>query len=228
MDNFYLGAYWGDRRESLSECADRLAQCLTALGEIDDLLQNWYLRGKSRTSATMPVGLDPEVLGGLLAKGVNRRDVGGEVLDDLGFSIDLWNRARPAIAMGGTVGAHAVASGVVNSFTIELPTPNGEAERLFEPGAAQRILESIVDAWEPAWATWTSARLRNLQYTTAPTPVLGWMTYFSRPISVDLDEATVKPLGQGAILTLGGDAQSVREEDLIAAREHLSALGALS
>jgi hypothetical protein len=101
MGPFYLGAYWGSRRESSLRCGQRLAACAARLGEIDEALGSWFRRAVSKAAAKTPVDLDAESLGRLLAQGVNRRDGDGEVIEELGFSAGLWNRTRQLSAWPG-------------------------------------------------------------------------------------------------------------------------------
>lgn len=173
-EGFYLGAYWGSRRESLPACADRLTTCLGRLGEIDPSLASWFERARSRRAATSEVALEPESMRNILNKGVNRRDEDGRVLAELGYSVGLWNRAKPTIGLGCTVGAHPSSKGILNCFVLDFPPPEAEAQRLYEPSVAKAILEVIVEAWEPSWATWTSHSLLRSRLATSgalePTP----------------------------------------------------------
>lgn len=110
MEPFYLGAYWGSRREPLAECAVGLARFLSRLSEIDEALARWYRRGARKADAKTPVRADAESLAKLLAEGINRRDFGGEAIEHLGFAIGLWNRARPTVGLSATIGAYPAGS----------------------------------------------------------------------------------------------------------------------
>lgn len=228
MDAFYLAAYWGSRRESSSRCGERLAHSLASLGEIDEAFGSWFRRGASKAAAKTPVALDPESLGRLLAQGVNRRDVDGEVIEELGFSLGLWNRATPAIGLSGTMGAHPSYEGVLNSVVFEFPPPVDEALRLYEPRVAGAIFDVIIEAWEPDWATWTTHTLRNVQSAASREPVVGWMTYLTTPIGSDLPGVTSRSLLGGTVIVIGQDANRVDEAAVLAARGQLAKVSALS
>ncbi len=145
MEPFYLGAYWGSRKESSLRCGQRMAGCIARLSKIDEALGSWFRRGVSKAAAKTPVELDAESLGKLLAQGVNRRDVGGDAIEELGFSIGLWNRARPAVGLSATVGAHPSFQGVLNSFVLDFPPPEAEALRIYEPSLAEAIFNAVVE-----------------------------------------------------------------------------------
>jgi hypothetical protein len=46
-----LGAHWGDRKESLEECAGRAVECFRRLANCDDAFARWFGLGKSRKEA---------------------------------------------------------------------------------------------------------------------------------------------------------------------------------
>jgi hypothetical protein len=221
VEAFYLGAYWGSRSESSLECSERLQHCLTSLGQIDPALSSWFRRGASKAAAKTPIELDLESLNELLIGGRSRRDFGGEVIEELGFSVGLWNRAKPVIGLSTTVGAHPSFPGVLNSFVLNFPPPETDALRLYEPGVAQAILEAVVEAWEPAWATWSSPSLRAAQGAGPREPVLGWMTYFDAPATDALPDLASRPLLQGRVIQIGAGAAAVNELDVLSLRQQL-------
>jgi hypothetical protein len=84
---FYLGLYWGARCEPVEVCAGRLASCLASLGRCSVSLGSWSTRAGD-------VDADADALRELLLAGVNRRDAGASPIEELGFSVGLWNRDR--------------------------------------------------------------------------------------------------------------------------------------
>lgn len=149
MDAFYLGAYWGSRPESSRRCGERLATCLARLGEIDEALAAWFRLGASKAAARTPIELDAASLDQLLVQGVNRRDLDGEIIEELGFSFGLWNGSRPAVGLGGGVGGYPSVAGLLNSIVFNFPPPEDEAARLYEPPVAAAIFDAVVEAWAP-------------------------------------------------------------------------------
>ena len=227
MDPFYLGAYWGSRRESSRRCGGRLATCLVGLGEIDEALAAWFRRGARKAAAKTPVELDAASLDEFLAQGVNRRDVGGEVIEELGFSVGLWNRSRPAVGLSGTVGAHPSFGGVLNSIVFDFPPPQDEAARLYEPAVAAAIFDVVVEAWAPDWATWTSHSLRSVQGAAPREPVIGWMTYLTSPVATELPNATTRSLLGGTVIEVGSQVDELGGAAVLDARTRLAKAGAL-
>ena len=227
MDPFYVGAYWGARPESSHRCAERFARCAARLGDIDEVLGSWYRQGANRAAAKMPVDLDPEPLSRLLSQGQNRRDVGGEVIQELGFSFALWNGAIPAVGMSGTVGAHPATPGVLNSFVLDLPPPSPAARRLYEPRAAEAVFDAVIEAWEPDWATWTSHALRSAQDAAPREPVVGWITYLCASALKNSVGIAARPLLRGVVIRVGEDVTGAEEKKVLAMRARLSKAGVL-
>lgn len=227
MEPSYIGAYWGSRPESASQCGERLARCIAALANIDPALGAWFERGASKASAKTPVELAAPALGELLAKGRNRRDFGGEAIEQLGFSVGLWNRARPVVGLSGTVGAHPTVPGILNSFVLELPALDEESAGLYVPGAAVTLIQAVVEAWDPDWATWTTHGLRNSQESAPREPVIGWLTYL-RNVGVEAMPVASESLGDGVLICAGRDFAAVDEAAVGAVRQHLQRASALN
>lgn len=229
MEPYYLGAYWGNRRESSLRCGERFAQCVARLGEIDEALGAWFRRGASKAAAKTPVELDAESLGRLLAQGRNHRDVDGEVIEELGFSFGMWNRATPTVGLSGTVGAHPSFPGVSNSFVLDFPPPEAEGLGLYDPHVARSIFDTVVEAWEPEWATWSTPALRGVQGVGAQEPVVGWMTYLNVTVRDDLlDDASLRSLVGGTVITIGKAPGAATPHAVSEVRKRLKRAGALA
>src|SRR5947209_17211529 len=93
--SYYIGAYWGIRKETLEECTHRLAGFLMCLAECDPCFAHWFKKGASRKEAlTHEINPNIATLQTLLLAGRNRTDIGHKVIEELGFRVGLWNGAR--------------------------------------------------------------------------------------------------------------------------------------
>jgi hypothetical protein len=201
----FLGAYWKARRESIDECADRLMRFLVALSSCDEVLTNWFEKGRSRKQALQKqVDIqNRDQLLKLLDRGRNKRDIGGTVIDELGFSVDLWNGKDSA--MGILCGAYA--SYVSNSVTFHLPEDLGD---LRQPERMTSVLVAVVEAWEPDWAGVMSRDAMNARGFNARVPFVDWMLYLSGRLGSKIPAlprpATVQPVGElGSIIMVQGE-----------------------
>lgn len=230
--SFYLGAYWGPRREDDAECARRLGRCLEAIATYSPLFADWYDVRDGVTAAAPPpadwviVPRSDDSLAKRLRRGVNRRDTTGEPVHELGFSLRLWN-LKEREAGGGNLSVHCggCSEHLLNSFLLDLP-PRQIEPGVYQPPTARGLMEAVIDCWQPDWATWTSRALRRLQRRddTAPAKPLGWATYFSaRPGSAhDLPPgAALHALGRGWLLTIGDDPADVPADLVLAVRDSL-------
>jgi hypothetical protein len=145
----FLGAYWAQRKESRDQVAARIAIFLDRISRCDPLLVAWFLKGKSRLSAGVP--LETTSAGIALRLEVNRRDVGGDLIAELGFSLGAWNGSD--ISLAATLGAFSpyVQNAVVLSFDGTLPTKTTREWRY--------LLDGAVEAFAPDHAVVTSAEL---------------------------------------------------------------------
>jgi hypothetical protein len=184
-ERFHLGAYWGDRRESVEKCAERSADFLAGLGACDQCFAGWFRLGESREQARaheVPANVD--ILRAELAAGRNRRDTDGAVIEDLGFSLWLWNGAdNDEEAAGLHIACGGYSGAVPNVCSVDLPRGGDAAERVLRGETLTCVIEAAVSSWEPDWARVISNRHLDwyLDHTEddAVKPVIGWLTYLS-------------------------------------------------
>ncbi|MGI4823598.1 MAG: Imm52 family immunity protein [Janthinobacterium lividum] len=87
----YIGAYWGNRPQTLDECASSLIVFLTNLKKYnEELFGNWFEQGMSKKAAlSKPVEIDREVLSKLISKKKK-----GFEYPDTNYRLSLWNGAK--------------------------------------------------------------------------------------------------------------------------------------
>lgn len=227
MESSRIGAYWGPRRESASECAERLAGCMTAIGRVDPALQAWFKRGASRAAANDPIDVGAAALTELLLAGVNRTDFGGEVIEELGFGVGAWNRTRPEVGMSAKLGLYSPNPGLMNSLVLVVPALDDGAGALYRPESAARVIESIVAAFDPDYATWTTNGWHAAQSPEPREPVVGWLTYLRGAEPLKLPVGTTEPLGEGILIRAAGEFSAVETDTIIGIRQFLQRKKAL-
>jgi hypothetical protein len=231
--SWYLGAYWGPRREAAEQCARRLRRCLDAIAPHGRLIGQWYHeRDAVRTPSPRPENWTPVPLGEpelaeLLARGINRGAGTEKPMLELGFQTGFWN-LKDDEEGGAGISAHCGSwseHAPPNNFLLDLPAPEFAPE-LYQPHTARALMETVVECWQPDWATWTSRALRRAQRRgdAPPAKPLGWATYFSAPSELPSDlppGSTSERLGTGWLITIGGDPGEVPVELLLAVRDAL-------
>lgn len=228
---FVLGAYWGPRRESVDACAMRLSRCLRELGSAHEVLASWYRKGTGRAARQKPpVATDVESLRDLLLAGRNRTDFGREVIEELGFSVDLWNRNPVEVGLGIHCGSHTTVAGIMNSFVLDLPKPDASSAPLFSRDVAGGLVRTAAWCWEPDWAVLTTSSLRERQAAGPREPSVGWVTYLRdpRPIPNTLPTGVIaERLNGGTLLLVGGSAEDVPVDTVDSLRDDLTRAGTL-
>lgn len=179
-ETYYIGAYWGARGDSVSACADRLAQMLMELEACHELLALW-IRGGSSFRNAQKRKLEPrrEVLAPLF-KACDLKDPQG-----LGYLCSIWNAQIDRdkhISARITCGKGPERSGLSNVVVIDLPNPSGANTILYQPDVLLSAVRAVVRAWDPDWSVVMSRAHRNM--ITDPDnpkpegkPYVGWMTY---------------------------------------------------
>ncbi len=170
IEVYYVGAYWGVRRELVDECAQRAANTLSCLARGDIGLGGWYKTARSRRSSLKhEVTPDIAILRSLLLSGRVRSDFSRQTLDELGFSLDIWSpgaRDAESAALTLRCGSFAPAPGV-NSCVLTLPYEGPIAERILRVPVLTAVMECIVSAWEPDWGVVTSQLYQRMATTDA-------------------------------------------------------------
>lgn len=207
---FYLGAYWGPRRESAAARARRLADCFARLGACSELLGSWREKVDRKEQAShTAVSSESEALRELMLAGVNRRDADGSPIDELGFSVGLWNGDREAaIGLSISCGGWASTPGVMNAFVLDLPPRlPGPTAQLYELDTALAIMRAVVEAWEPDWATLTSYELAAALDPAPREPSVGWVTFLSdrRALPGDVPVPFCERLSSKGVLLVAAD-----------------------
>jgi hypothetical protein len=206
-ESYYLGAYWGLRRESVEACATRLSRHLGCLAQCDPLFSDWFLQGRTRRDASnRKIDTDPQTLAIWLAKGVSRTNTGHATMAELGFHMGLWTGGRSnadSASLMLNCGCYSAAVGM-NSCLLELPHGRAVADRLFESSSLIALMSCAVASWDPDWALVSSIELdRAMPAQLGNAPRLGWLLYLADRLG------TIPALPSQALVTEMGDSGSL-------------------
>ena len=175
---FFLGAYWHARRESIDECTDRMHQMLSELSTCDEILATWYELGHSQKRALeKQINIsNRECLLKLLDGGRHKRDTDKTVIGELGFSAGLWNGGGKGkeVSLMVTCGSYSSNPHLGNCVTLNFPENLG---KLKQSKRMVAVLASVATAWEPDWAGVMSRNAMNERNFNARVPFVDWMIY---------------------------------------------------
>jgi hypothetical protein len=182
IDPFYAGVYWSARRESLQECARRVTAVLRALSGCNPSSARWFRKGMDRAGALQhEVAINEQSIATILLEGRVRGDYSGEVFEDGGFSLDLWNGASQGREMAISIRCGAYSPWLTNRVVLDLPLDRKESADIMNFLALRRILVVLVRCFKPDWGAVTHADLRDgILRTPTGEPTAGWLTYLSR------------------------------------------------
>jgi hypothetical protein len=154
----FVGAYWKQRKESREEVAARLVRFLSAAAGQGSLFSKWYLKGRTPSGARTPLSMDSTSIAKHLR--VNRRDVGGQEMTELGYRLAVWN--GNGVSLEATLGVTSpyVRNSVVLSFE------KGQ-DRLSKKDC-RTLIEAAVQAFDPEHAVITTAESLERSHATNP------------------------------------------------------------
>jgi hypothetical protein len=211
LRTFFVGAYWGPRREELIDCSSRAVTLLSDLADLGPTFSHWFAKKTSRRrgAALIPVEVDAPSLRELLSEGVNRRDSDRSVIEDLGFSLSIWN-GGPTNDNEALVSVDLACGGYspyVPNYSVISVQDLKSGSRLATLQMQIELMELLVRAMSPSWATVCSAELQAVTRRAIPdAPGVGWCLWLSgaSPGLVSLPaRATARATPDGGLTILG-------------------------
>lgn len=180
QDKYYVGAYWGPRKETALECARRAELFFHMLARCDPSFTQWYGAGRGfpRELPGWPVRPEMKELEAFFLKGRLRTDVGKEVIEELGFSQMVWNAKKESTEIHMSCGGYSW--GGPNSFLLYPPRQGTVRERLLRAPVLAEVLTSMATAWDPDFAMASSTEMVRLIEKGDFEVRVGWLTYLSR------------------------------------------------
>ncbi len=141
MGSCLVGVYWGARKESKEECAQRLKAFLRVLAQQSGGLAHWFKKTSSRKAAAKAAPIDCDTVESLLK--AHRRDIGGDVITELGFSFEAWTGfdTKTVASLAMKCGSYSQVVG--NYLVISFADSHNLPENLEE------ILQTAVSTFDP-------------------------------------------------------------------------------
>ncbi|WP_224241608.1 immunity 52 family protein [Hyalangium gracile] len=180
IETYYVGAYWGARKEDAGECARRLATVVQLLQPVDPLFASWFKGSKSLKQAlTRPLELEVSSLQQYIQRHLMRDDR-RQPMEDLGFSFSLWNGHQGGNDAWLSIGCGGYWEQGTNRCVLDAPNEGPGLERVLTTSFQVAALRALATAWEPDWGAAVSSAYRDMIKTKYPDVWPGWVTYFSR------------------------------------------------
>ena len=208
-ESYYAGAYWGPRKESPEECAQRAADFLNFLAPHDPLLAHWYKPARAVKDARKHPLMPPDVptLTEMFRRGINR-ERGGPNIEQLGYTFWFGNGGGKFDSAGLQILCGCYSEAVSNTCVLTLPSTGPDAERVLTTPVLAGAVRSMALAWDPDWAVATSDSHRRLMRESSKSGAfVGWVTYLSRrrgtvpPLPAPVRIEPVEEMGTLTILT---------------------------
>jgi hypothetical protein len=180
-EDYYVGGYWGPRKETALECARRAELFFHMLARCDSMFAQWYRggRGAPRGLPGHPVRPEPQEWEQLFLRGRNRTDFGKKVIERLGFSEIVVNAKKDATSVHLHCGEYSPWGGG-NTCLIYPPEEEPVRERILSTPVLAEVLTSVATAWDPDFAVATSCEMLDLIQKRKGEVRVGWLTYLSR------------------------------------------------
>jgi len=150
MASGLLGLYWKERKAGLQQCAAAVHDSLSCM--VGHGYGQFFETGKSRRDArTRRFDVSSTSVEELLAKGVNRTDIGRQPIPELGWSMSLWSGDADDEAYSVSFHCGGFSRHVGNNVVIRLPA-SGRHSLAEAPDRAIAIYRDLVRIWNPEQA----------------------------------------------------------------------------
>ena len=181
LEDYYVGAYWGPRKETALECARRAELFFHMLARCDPTFVQWYRggRGASRELPGHPVRPEATEWEQLFLRGMNRTDATKKVIEELGFSEYVWNAKKERTRVELHCGEYS-PWGAGNTCLISPPDEGPVRDRILSAPVLAEVLTSVATAWDPDFAMASSTEMVRLVKKRKREVRVGWLTYLSR------------------------------------------------
>jgi hypothetical protein len=220
-ESYYVGAYWGARKETALECARRAELFFHMLARCDPSFTQWYRAGRGfpRELPGYPVHLEVKELEELFLRGRNRTDFGKNVIEDLGFRLHVWNAKKECTRLELHGGAYSPL-GAGNLCLLEPPTQGAVTERLMRAPVLAEVLTCMATAWDPDYAMATTFEMVERVKKRNREVRVGWLTYLSRrlgPVPPLPAPVRIEPVGTlGWLLVLSPERMTASNPEHVA------------
>ncbi|MEU3659991.1 Imm52 family immunity protein [Streptomyces sp. NPDC032940] len=206
-------ARWGDRAESASECAVRLAAFLTRLAALHPDLAAWDgLVGEDETVPPEAWRLGPDVARAERFVRQCRRD-DGDPPAYAGFRLALLSADR-SLSLSICCGGHRHGPDTGNSVALFFPEPAPATALRYGRDTVRDLVIAVAEVWRPEWATFTDSLLdtgrtearrhRPVGFLNRPVGFLTWTPGATAPVLADRPFLTAEPLTDGTLLSRPG------------------------
>lgn len=148
-NSYFIGIYWGARKESIELCTNKLVATFNFLRQIDDSLSLWYKTSRPRKGELLlPIDTqDEKAVKILLQKGQNCNDI-REKLEDLGYLIYLKSEKDFSKAHILSIKCGGSLNGVPNNVTLNIGK-NKSYVHLTSTNVLEKIFKEITKIWQP-------------------------------------------------------------------------------
>ena len=147
----------------MKQCTATCTEAFIILGRAG--FDHFLRKGQSKEQALKhPFAASPEAIEMELRKGQNKRDIGGAVIEELGFSLSLWSGHKEAYSLSLLVGAFSPR--ISNNILLKLPS-SGPHSFLARESEVRAAFKSLVELLSPREAAicesstieWVAGRL---------------------------------------------------------------------
>lgn len=156
---------------------------------------------------------DTQVIRNLLNKGRNRKDIGGEIINELGYSLRIWNggdgvgnESNLSITCGGY--SNFNKNKILLEFEADLYADKGNEEGLM-------LLRALAESWEPEWAGLMSrSAMQAREFGASRFPFVDWMVYVPSVLPLPPQPSRlIQVEGLGSIIVVQPDPPQVGDLD---------------
>jgi hypothetical protein len=144
----------------------------------------------------------PEQLRKWLIEGINRKDIGGEEIPELGFAASFQaGEDTPGVTL--RINCSVYSAWVNNTCTMTFPRGGETVDRILDVPILTGIAKAVILSWQPDHGVITSHECSSILSPQSFYSEAGWMTYLSAKyteLSAMPREAVIDVIGDGRLI----------------------------
>jgi hypothetical protein len=202
----YIGFFWGQRREGLDACTEKIMRFVEALGKLSPQLREWYRL--LEPDGTEKVSMTGPSIRRLLLAGISCGDVGHTPLPGSGYGITIYNNHKLESVVKLSIVCDETSS-VPNHCIFESRAGTAAQLKLTKTRLLVDLCRLIVNCWQPDRGAVSCQALHDAIDTEAEWSDVGWIMYRNSealaPIALNSGGRLERIGNQGALIVVTED-----------------------
>jgi hypothetical protein len=147
LQNYFIGLYWGPRKEDLNVCVEKVYNTIIYLSQTDDSFKLWYRTAKPKKGTLLaPIDINKLSIEKLFLNAQIYNDI-GDLEEDLGYLFSLKSEVNYKISHVLSITCGSYHHRLTNCVNLEILGENIKNKMKIED--IKNIYIRLIEIWQP-------------------------------------------------------------------------------